>query len=311
MQIIAIVSGLAAGALWALAFIAPRLVLPFGGTELTLLRYAVFGVSSGAILAVLPAARWWPMARACWPRLVVLALTGNTLYYLLLSEALQRAGTLLPTMIIGTLPVVIPALAGLRTGLFSFRRLFWPALLILSGLALHIGLTGRFAAADGAYWATGVGTVLALAALASWTFYGLSNAALLASFERVDLVAWTALTGVATFATLPLVALLLPHGSPLLHTGQWRPAPALILWGSVLGLLSSWVATWLWNLASRRLPGEMLGYLIVSETIFAIVYAFLIEWRLPDFVELLSLALLVAGVAVGIRAAARTGSAAS
>ncbi|WP_152620975.1 hypothetical protein [Bradyrhizobium japonicum] len=307
MQIIAIASGLAAGALWALAFIAPALVSPFDGTKLTLLRYAVFGISSGVVLALLPRERWWPLAKAYWPSLLVLALAGNTLYYLLLSEALQLAGTLLPTMIIGTLPVVIPAIAGVQTGLFSARRLFWPGLLILSGLGLHISPVGEVAAKDGTIPQTSVGTVLALAALVSWAVYGLKNAALLASFQRADLVTWTALIGVATLGTLPLVVVfVLLDGSLMLDAGQWQPWLALIFWGLVLGLLSSWVATWLWNLASCVLTGEVLGYLIVSETVFAILYNFLVERRFPNTFELPSLVLLVSGVAIGIHTAPRS-----
>ena len=304
-MIVAVIAGLAAGALWALAFIAPELIHPFAASDLTLVRYAVFGASSFLLLAVLPAERWWPVVKAHWRALLLLALTGNTFYYLLLSQAIQWSGPLLPTMVIGALPVVMTVLGGLRGGHFSPRRVALPALLILCGLITHIGMSPSSPAPVTSASGSMLGLALAVAALASWAFYGLRNAELLDSHPRIDLLAWTALSGVATLITLvPLAAFVSGQGF-----GSWRGSfsqiAPLLFWGAVLGLLSSWLATWFWNIASRTLSGELLGYLIVSETVFAILYAFLLEWRLPAPAELLSMQLLIAGVVLGMRASPR------
>lgn len=301
---VAVVAGLAAGALWALAFIAPGLVHPFAAADLTLVRYAVFGVSSAVVLAVWPNERWRPIAKAHWRSFLLLALTGNTLYYLMLSEALQRAGTLLPTLVIGTLPVVMAFLGGVRRGRFSMRRLAIPAALILAGLIVHVGVPISLTDTTSSPSAL-IGLGLAFAALASWAFYGVRNAELLGANQGVDIVAWTALTGIATLVTLlPFAAILPGQGSGLLHSGIEDLAP-LLFWGLVLGLLSSWLATWFWNQASRTLSSELLGYLIVSETVFAILYGFLLERRPPTGTELLSTGLLILGVVIGIRSARR------
>lgn len=305
-MLVAIIAGLAAGALWALAFIAPGLVRPFASSDLTFVRYAVFGASSFAMLAIWPKQRWRPLAAAHWRSLLLLALAGNTLYYLLLSEALQRSDTLLPTLVIGTLPVVMALLGSLRSGKFSIRRFVTPAALILSGLIVHIGLpVSTSATASSSHTDTLVGLGLAVAALVSWAFYGLRNAELLAANRRIDIVAWTALTGVATTVTLIPFAIFLPgRGFEIGQTPLIDSTP-LLFWGAALGLLSSWLATWLWNRASRTLSGELLGYLIVSETVFAILYVFLLEWRSPTTTEALSICLLVLGVVLGIRTAGR------
>ncbi|MET3521872.1 DMT family transporter [Mesorhizobium abyssinicae] len=303
-MIVAVLAGLAAGALWALAFIAPELVRPFAASDLTLVRYAVFGASSLPLLAVLPGERWWPVVKVHWRAVVLLALAGNTFYYLLLSEAIQRSGPLLPAMVVGALPVVMTVLGGLRDGHFSPLRVAMPALFILSGLMTHIGTSPSPVPVTSASGSM-LGLALAVAALASWAFYGLRNAELLDAHPCIDLLAWTALTGVATLITLvPLAAFSLGQG-----IGPWRSSfseiAPLLFWGAVLGLLSSWLATWFWNIASRTLSGELLGYLIVSETVFAILYAFLLEWRLPTPAELLSMQLLITGVVLGMRATPR------
>ena len=305
-MVVAIIAGLAAGALWALAFIAPGLVRPLAASDLTLIRYAVFGASSFAVLAICPTKRWRPLIADHWRSLLLLALAGNTLYYLLLSEALQRSDTLLPTLVIGTLPVVMMLIGSMRSGQFSIGRFVMPAALILSGLIVHVGLsvlTRAPAPSPSVDMVISLG--LAVAALASWAFYGLRNAELLAANHRIDIVAWTALTGVATIVTLIPVAILLPGRSfEIWHTPLIDSAP-LLFWGAALGLLSSWLATWLWNRASRTLSGEILGYLIVSETVFAILYVFLLESRFPTTTEALSICLLVVGVMSGIRTAGR------
>ena len=54
------------------------------------------------------------LTRADWIEALKLSLVGNLLYYLFLAAAIQRAGGPLPTMIIGTLPVVIAIASNLR-----------------------------------------------------------------------------------------------------------------------------------------------------------------------------------------------------
>lgn len=207
---VAVVAGLSAGALWALAFIAPGLVQPFPASDLTLVRYAVFGASSLVVLAICPKELWQPVAKKHWRSLLILALAGNTLYYLLLSEALQRAGTLLPTLIIGTLPVVMAFLGGVRGDRFSLRSFAIPATLILAGLVAHVGLPTSTSITTASSSDALVGFGLAFGALASWAFYGVRNAELLGADQGVDIVAWTALTGVATMLTLLPFAAFLP-----------------------------------------------------------------------------------------------------
>ncbi len=60
---------------------------------------------------------------------------GNLIYYVCLASAIQRTGAPVSTMIIGTLPVVLPVFANLlysqRDGKLPWRRLF-PALVCIA-----------------------------------------------------------------------------------------------------------------------------------------------------------------------------------
>ena len=78
--------------------------------------------------------------RADWREALRLALVGNIVYYLFLASAIQRAGSPLPTMIIGTLPVVIAVTSNLRDhardGRLPWARLAPSLVLIGAGIAL-------------------------------------------------------------------------------------------------------------------------------------------------------------------------------
>ncbi|MCR2139085.1 EamA/RhaT family transporter, partial [Salmonella enterica] len=78
-----------------------------------------------------------------WIEALKLAAIGNLLYYLCLASAIQRAGGPVPTMIIGTLPVVIAICANLRNarrdGRLPWKRLA-PSLVLI---ALGIGCVNQ------------------------------------------------------------------------------------------------------------------------------------------------------------------------
>jgi drug/metabolite transporter (DMT)-like permease len=106
---------LGAGLVWGVVFITPLLLADYPGIVLSLGRYLAFG-----LIALIPAwlsrKRVARLQRADWTQAFKLALIGNLVYYALLASAIQKAGVLLPTMIIGTLPVVIAVCSNLLPG---------------------------------------------------------------------------------------------------------------------------------------------------------------------------------------------------
>src|SRR6476661_8955519 len=105
---------LAAGLMWGLVFIVPLLLPQYPAALLSVARYLAFGLIA-LPLAGLDRARLAQLARADWIEALRLSAVGNLLYYLCLAAAIQRAGGPLPTMIIGTLPVVIAIASNLRS----------------------------------------------------------------------------------------------------------------------------------------------------------------------------------------------------
>lgn len=291
---------LAAGLLWGLVFIAPVLLPDYPAALLSCARYLAYGLVA-VPLAWIDRRALRGLSRADWVEALNLSTVGNLLYYLCLAAAIQRAGGPLPTMIIGTLPVVIAIVSNLRGGAARTRdgRLPWTRLapsLLLIGAGIAAVNHAESAAAGGAARDLAGGVVLALAAVACWTWYPIRNADWLRSHPDRSPRAWATAQGLAT---LPLAATgfvafwLIDDGFPM----PGGPTPerfAVLMLG--IGLLASWLGTLCWNEASQRLPPALAGQLIVFETLAALAYAFVLRGSWPPPATAAGIVLLVAGV---------------
>ncbi|WP_119289369.1 DMT family transporter [Azohydromonas sediminis] len=301
---------LAAGLMWGLVFVAPVLLADYPPALLSFARYLAFGLIA-LPLAWLDRQRLRQLTRADWVQALELALVGNVVYYLFLAGAIQHAGAPLPTMIIGTLPVAIAVSSNLRDarrdGRLPWARLAPSLLVIAAGIALvnqaELAHLRDDPAADLGRYA--LGALLAVGAVACWTWYPIRNADWLRAHpDRSPTVCATA-QGVAT---LPLaVAGFAGYWAWSAASGSafampWGPRPQLFV-GLMLaiGLLASWLGTLCWNAASQRLPTTLTGQLIVFETLSALAYALALRGAWPDTATLAGIALLVAGVVLALR----------
>ena len=305
---------LAAGLMWGLVFVGPLLLPEYPATLQSFGRYLAFGLIA-LPLAWFDRARLRELTRGDWLEALKLALIGNVVYYLLLASAIQRAGGPLPTMIIGTLPVVIAITSNLRRAAPGARvetPLAWsrlaPSLLLI---ALGIALVNRVELAhlradpnaDLARYA--LGALLAAGAVACWTWYPIRNAEWLRAHPDRSPRAWATAQGLAT---LPLAlagyaitwAWFAASGSPFAMPFGPRAAQFLGLMFAI-GLLASWLGTLCWNEASQRLPPTLSGQLIVFETLSALAYAFALRGEVPELQTFAGITLLVGGVVWAVR----------
>ena len=301
---------LAAGLMWGLVFVAPLMLPDYPAALLSVSRYLAFG------LIALPLA-WFDreglrkLTRADWIEALKLSMVGNLLYYLFLAAAIQRAGGPLPTMIIGTLPVVIAITSNLRDarrdGRLPWLKLLPSLGLIACGLLLvnhvefeHLRTQTQVSAST---YALGAG--LALVAVACWTWYPIRNADWLRAHADRSPRSWATAQGLST---LPLAAVgFFAFWGWNVASGQafampFGPTPMFFV-GLMfaIGLLASWLGTLCWNEASQRLPTTLVGQLIVFETLSALSYAFMLRGTWPEPLTLAGVVLLVAGVMWALR----------
>jgi len=305
-----------AGLMWGLVFIAPLLLPQYPAALLAAARYLAFGLIA-LPLGWLGRARLATLSRADWVEALKLSAIGNLLYYLCLAAAIQRAGAPLPTMLIGTLPVVIAIVSNrrdaARDGRLRWRQLAPSLLLIGAGIAgVNRDEMQALQGADAATWTRYAGgALLAVGALACWTWYPLRNADWLRAHADRPPGTWATAQGLAT---LPLAALAYaafwawsawrsgsaPVAAPF--TMPFGPTPLrFVALMFTIGLTASWLGTLCWNEASQRLPTALVGQLIVFETLFALAYAFLLRGHIPPLATVAGVVLLVAGVVWALR----------
>lgn len=293
-----VVCGLAAGAMWGMVFVLPKWLADFSPFELMFGRYVAYALISLLLLAPRLGGLLRRLTAADYGVLLRYALTGNVVYYLLLSCGVQLAGVSAASLIIGLLPLSISLLGRRDHGSVSLRVLAWPLTLVALGMVcinveVFTGVPGR------ATWPTvATGMLCALGALLSWTWYAVDNTRFLKRNPRFSSGDWSGLFGIAS----GLVALAM--GLVVFAAGGTAPAAApprdwLRFW-SLIALVAagaSVIGNQLWNMACRRVPVTLSGQLLLFEILFGMLYGYLYQHQAPRPLETMAIVLLIAGVA--------------
>ena len=296
--------GVMAGALWGMVFLVPRVLPDFSPLLLSAGRYTMYGIVS--LAAALPMARSLVkrLTREDLGALVKLALAGNLLYYLLLTAAVHMIGIAPASLIVGVLPVTVTLLGRRDHGAVPLARLAWPLALVVAGIVcINIDV---FTVAD----STPVSIATKLLGL------GLRSR----RARLLDLVRGRKrpLSAAPDAFQRQRVVGTVGRGDRRARRGVvaggrrhavWQPAGRAgdgrwhTFWMLNLGLAvgASWLGNGLWNAASKRLPLTLSGQMIVFETLFALLYAFIYDQRLPRPLEMAAILLLVAGVCWSVR----------
>jgi len=302
-----VVCGLAAGALWGMVFIVPELLSAFSPLELAVGRYVAYGAIALGMVAPrlthllrrLDAADYFAMLRQ--------ALAGNLVYYVFLALGVKLAGVPATSLIVGMLPVSVTLLGRNDHGAARLKDLAIPLLLIGAAvLCMNADVFGAAGAGQGSVGARLLGVVCAGGALACWTYYALDNARFLKQNHHVSGAEWSMLYGLSSGVLalmIGAVALAFFHadvlGAGAVASGRDWSRFALV--NLLLALGASVIGNHLWNVASRRVPVTLCGTLILSETMFAFLYGFIYQQRMPRLLELLAIGLMLGGTVWSVR----------
>ncbi|AGN86875.1 DMT family transporter [Enterobacter sp. R4-368] len=298
---------LLAGLFWGLIFVGPLIVPDYPAALQSTGRYLALGIIA-LPLAWLGRARLRQLTRSDWFTALWLTIMGNLVYYVCLASAIQRTGAPVSTMIIATLPVVIPVCANLlysqRDGKLAWRRLA-PALLCI---ALGLGCVNiaelRHGLPNFSGWRYGSGIVLAFTSVACWAWYALRNARWLRENPDKNPMMWAT---AQALVTLPVS--LVGYIAACLWLGVQQPdftlpfGPRPLVFITLMftiAVLCSWVGALCWNIASQRLPTVIVGPLIVFETLAGLLYTFVLRQSLPQLLTVCGIVLLVGGVLMAV-----------
>ncbi|MDE9584249.1 DMT family transporter [Citrobacter braakii] len=299
---------LLAGLMWGLIFVGPLIVPEYPAVLQSMGRYLALGLIALPI-AWLGRVRLRQLTRKDWVTALALTMMGNLIYYVCLASAIQRTGAPVSTMIIGTLPVVIPVFANLlysqRDGKLSWWRLS-PALVLIGIGLLCVNISElNQGLPDFSGWRYGSGIALALISVVCWAWYALRNARWLRENPDKHPMMWAT---AQALVTLP-VSLLGYIAACLWLNAQtpdfalpFGPRPGVFIGLMIaIAVLCSWVGALCWNVASQKLPTVILGPLIVFETLAGLVYTFILRQEFPPLLTVSGIALLIVGVVIAVR----------
>ncbi|GBR11713.1 DMT family transporter [Asaia spathodeae] len=290
-----VLCGAGAGALWGLVFLAPELARDFPPLDLAAGRYLAYGlIALGLIGARLPVL-CRSLHRRDWYGLFWLSFFGNSFYYVMLSMAVQKGGIALTSLVIGFMPVAVTIIGSRDKDAPPFLKLA-PSLFFCMIGAFCIGWQALFPAGQTANMGASslAGLLCACAALASWTGFAVGNSRALARLDHVSSHEWNLLTGLVTGAQalvmLPLALLFDPTTHALSAWGRFATVSIGV------AVIASLCGNALWNRMSRLLPLTLTGQMILFETLFALLYGFVWDQRLPRPLEIASFLFIVASV---------------
>ncbi|RCX02722.1 MULTISPECIES: DMT family transporter [Kosakonia] len=298
---------LLAGLFWGLIFVGPLIVPDYPAALQSTGRYLALGIIA-LPLAWLGRARLRRLTRSDWFTALWLTIMGNLVYYVCLASAIQRTGAPVSTMIIATLPVVIPVCANLlysqRDGKLAWRRLAPALLCIAIGLGCVNIAELRHGLPNFSGWRYGSGIVLAFTSVACWAWYALRNARWLRENPDKKPMMWAT---AQALVTLPVS--LVGYIAACLWLGVQQPdftlpfGPRPLVFITLMftiAVLCSWVGALCWNIASQRLPTVIVGPLIVFETLAGLLYTFVLRQSLPPLLTICGIVLLVGGVLMAV-----------
>ena len=218
---------------------------------------------------------------------------------MLLASAVQLGGVAMTSLVVGFLPVTMTLVGARDHGAVPLKRLLPSLALCTAGIAC-IAWQSLNAPGAGDGGERLIGLLCALGALASWTAYAVVNSRWLGRLTEVSAHDWSLATGVMTGAQALLLvvpAMLIGAGS---HDAQaWGRFAAV---SAGVAIFASIVGNALWNRMSQLLPLTLAGQMILFETLFALLYGFIWEQRLPTRLEVAAIALVIAGVATCLSA---------
>lgn len=288
-----ILAGLGAGFFWGLVFLVPQAIPDFSPLEIAYGRFFFFGIFSlFYIRGVVHLVR-----RLEWSEIVtVLALSaaGFWLYTLGLVQSVKMNGGVFTTLVIGLLPITI-SLAERRT-LRLQGKFISGLLLILLGL-FTLELLPFLSDSRATMDINGSGYLILLFLLAIWTWYGIRNSAFLKEHQWIPKRDFTSLMGTVSLLCMTVIAIPTLDFRHLIHH---HDLSIYLMWSVILGLGSTWMAYWLWNICSHLCPPQISGPLIVSETICGVLFTFIYHQRLPGLLEFAAIALFLAGALLSV-----------
>ena len=289
-----ILAGVATGVFWGIPFLVPQILGNYSSLEIAFGRFFFFGLLSLMFLKKVWAVMTKLNVKDRW-MLFLLSASGFWFYSMLLFWGVQATDGIISSLIVGLLPISIP--------LFSPGRKNSGIKFYLGLILLLIGIVNLFAypllqGLKLMKTPSPLGVLALLGCLSLWTWFAINNTKFLQRNPQIARKDFASVVGVVSLFSILPVFLSQVNLSEFISRDGFI---TYLISSMVLGFGSSWFANWLWNICSFHCPSEISGPLIISETVFGLLYSFMYESRLPHGYEAISIVMFLVGVFVTVR----------
>ena len=295
---------IAACLIWGLIFVVPPYLKGFDPLEIALGRHGIYGFVSCIILLAAGSGAWKKHSAAIWGRAFVFSLLTNIIYYFCVVFGVNYASPCLTALILGVSPIIISFYGNWMEKECSYTKLIAPALMISGGLFL-VNLPLFYEETLGEEKPLYLlGALCACVALCAWSWYVVANSRFLKKTPSITPQEWSTLIGVTTFVWVVFLGGIYEG---VMGTAHWdkfiTPSHELAVFVAgcaLLGILCSWVGAFLWNKASSLLPVSFAGQLTIFETIFGVLYYYILSQEIPPLAELAGITLMLSAIFYGM-----------
>ncbi len=273
-----LLAALATVLLWAFAFPASKVVLPyFSAEQVVLLRYLVACVFYFSLFALglFPPPKWRDV-----PLIFLLGVLGITIYQLLFVHGVGRVAAGAASMIIAANPVFVSLLARmfLREKL---SKMAW------SGIGISLAGVVLIALGKGAEGEL-TGYLMLIIAVLSISIYFVFQKFFSPRYSPLSLTACTSIAG-----TLPLL-----YWFPQAVDAALNAPPDALLSIAVMGVFSSGIGFLLWFYALSKLPAGIVASFLFLQPVFVTIMAWFWLHEIPVVRVFVGGAVVLFGVAL-------------
>lgn len=294
---------LIACSIWGLNYVVPQYMTNFSALEVTLGGFFFLGILSCFFALKQGIKKWKSLSRRTWRQALIYALFVNLLYYLALVTGLRYANASVIALLMGLSPITLAFYGNWRQKECSYRHLVMTSLFIGCGL-ICVNWEAFRTLSGQASWEYALGLFCGIFALASWNWYIVANARFLKNNPHISSSDWSTMIGIGTFVwvliAIPFFVAASSAEDLVKYTELSPPLYSFLAGGVILGFICSWLAFYLWNLGSQALPISLAGQLTIFETVFAILFFYLLEASLPTMLELFGMMTTLTGVLLSV-----------
>lgn len=286
--------------IWGMIFIIPEYMKDFSPIEIAFGRYLFYGILAFVLFLKERALGKCKYPKIVWLKMLLFSLVCTHCYYIFVILSVRLSGAAICALVLGITPITIAFYGNLKNKEIDYKKLIIPSLLFLFGL-LAINASHLKKSVQGEYfW----GILCSLIALISWSWYVVANVQFLKKYE-VKPIDWSTLIGIGALFWTTIFGVLFYYAGGEINFAKLNPThgllPQFFIGCTLLGFFCSWIGSVLWNRASLFLPVPLAGHLMIFETIFGVIFAYLIKKNTPPFLECIGIVLFFIAIVYGMQ----------